>query len=44
MGEQRAAAAGKPVRDGKDEWKFTRHDLGLLLKRIDAHQSLPTAA
>jgi hypothetical protein len=26
------------------EWKFTRHDLDLLLKRIDAHEPLPTAA
>ncbi len=26
------------------EWKFTRHDLGLLLKRLAAHEPLPAAA
>ncbi len=26
------------------EWKFTRHDLDLLLKRLAAHEPLPTAA
>lgn len=26
------------------EWKFTRHDLDLLLKRLDAHEPLPAAA
>ncbi len=37
--QTRYEAAAKPF-----EWKFTRHDLDLLLQRLAANEDLPTAA
>jgi hypothetical protein len=37
--QTRYEASAKPF-----EWKFTRHDLDLLFKRLAAHEPLPAAA
>ena len=37
--QTRYEASAKPF-----EWKFTRHDRDLLLKRLAAHEPLPAAA